>query len=155
MSKYIYNTRLKGGHKVFSNELCDKYDIPARNKIKEALGDFVKDNPDTYKQDLVITDKNFKYKYIELQVCTTWVNDKFPHDNVYIYERKNVYGKDTLFMTLDKHMTEGYLFDGTSYDKDNPRRFKKWSREFVYDIPWNKVMRFSTDKITPENLSFY
>lgn len=155
MSKYIYNTRLKGKHKAFSNKLCDKYDIPARDKIKEVLGDFVKDNPDTYKQDLVITDKNFKYKYIELQVCTNWINDKFPYDNVYIYERKNVYGKDTLFMTLDKHMTEGYIFDAESYDHTKPRRFKKWSREFVYDIPWHRVMHFMVDKITPEDLALY
>jgi len=155
MSKYIYNTRLKGKHKVFSTELCNKYDIPARDKIKKVLGTFVKDNPDPYKQDLVITDTNFKYKYIELQVCSTWINDKFPYDNVYIYERKNVYSGDTLFITLDKHMTQGYVFDGSCYDYTKPKRFQKYSREFVYDIPWNKVMHFIVDKITPEDLALY
>ena len=37
----------------------------------------VKDNPNIYKQDLIILDKNSKYKYLELQVDTKWINKKF------------------------------------------------------------------------------
>jgi len=155
MSKYIFDTRLTGKHSCFNTKLYKKYDLPARDKIKQVLGEFVKDNPDMYKQDLVITDKTFKYKYIELQVCTAWINEKFPYDKVYIYERKNIYGADTLFITLDRHMTKGYIFDGASYEHDKPKRLKKYSREFVYDIPWNRVMDFSLDSLTPENLELY
>ena len=155
MSKYIYDTRLKGKHSCFDKKLYEKYDLPAREIIKKALGEFVKDNPDPYRQDLVITDKDFKYKYIELQVCTNWINDQFPYKNVYIYERKNIYGADTLFITLDKHMTQGYVFDGESYDFNKPKRLKKYSREFVYDIPWHRVMYFMVDKITPDDLKLY
>src|SRR3990172_2816883 len=127
MSKYIFDSRLKGKHSCFNVELYNKYDRPAREKIKQALGTFVKDNPDLYKQDLVITDKKFKYKYIELQVCTAWINEDFPHDKVYIYERKNIYGSDTLFMVLNKELTKGYIFDGLSYDYHKPKRLKKYS----------------------------
>jgi hypothetical protein len=155
MSKYIYDSRLKGKHSCFNNKLYEKYDLPAREKIKQVFGDFVKDNPDPYKQDLIITDEKFKYRYIELQVCTAWINDKFPYDHLYIYERKNIYGKDTLFITLDKYLTRGYIFDGESYDYDKPQRIKKYSREFIYKIPWHRAMEFVVDKITPEDLELY
>lgn len=152
MSKYIFDPRLKGKHSKFNEELYNKYDLPAREKIKKIFGDFVEDNTDIFKQDLVITDKNFKYKYIELQVCTAWVNEKFPYDKVYIYERKNMYGKDTLFMVLDKHMTMGYMFDGSSFDPEKPKRIKKYSREFICEIPWSQVISFSIDNITVDDL---
>ena len=51
MSKYIYDTRLKGKHSCFNTKLYKKYDRPARDKIKQVLGEFVKDNPDiTHRQ---------------------------------------------------------------------------------------------------------
>lgn len=44
----------------------------------------------------------------------------------------------------------GYLFDTTKLDKNKPRRFKKYSREFVYDIPWNQVMLVHMEHFTKE-----
>ncbi len=155
MSKYIYDTNLKGRHSKFDQELYEKYDLPAREKIKKALGDFVKDNPDPYKQDLVITKKDCKYKYIELQVCTMWTGEKFPFDNVYIYERKNIYGPETLFITLNRDMTKGLVFDGASYDEKEPRRLKKYSREYVYDIKWNRIMPILIDTLTEDDIEMY
>ena len=155
MSKYIYDSSLKGKHSKFNQDLYEKYDLPAREKIKKALGDFVIDNPDLYGQDLVITKKDCKYKYIELQVCTTWVGEKFPFDNVYIYERKNRYGPDTLFITLDRHMTRGYIFDGASYDDIEPKRIKKYSREYIYSIRWNRVMPIIIDTLTEDDIHMY
>lgn len=78
MSKYIYNPRLKGKHRVFSQEMFDKYDVPARDKIKRVLTDFVSDHPDDKKQDLVINDPECKYKYLELQVCPSWIGETYP-----------------------------------------------------------------------------
>jgi hypothetical protein len=155
MKKYIIDNSLVGRHSKFNQELFEKYDIPARAKIKEALGEFVIDNPDKYKQDLVITDQTCKYKYIELQVCSNWVNDKFPHDKVYVYERKYHYDNDTLFITLNKSMTKGVLFDAKSFKANKPRRIKKYSREFVYDVPWNKILPFSMDDLCSELIKLY
>lgn len=158
MSKYIYDPNLVGKHSRFNKELCDKYDLPAREKIIKVLGeDFVKNNPDDKKQDLIIISnkEGFKYKYIELQVCTNWTSDKFPYPNVYIYERKKIYGNDTLFITLNRNMTKGFLFDGDSYDINLPQRLKKYSREYIYPIKWSKVMPIIIDTLTKEDLEVY
>ena len=155
MSKYITDNDLIGKHSKFNQELFEKYDTPARNVVKNALGEFVVDNPDKYHQDLIITDEHFKYKYIELQVCSNWVNERFPFDNVYVYERKCHYHNDTLFITLNKAMTKGVLFDAKSFKNNKPRRIKKYSREFVYDVPWNKILPFSIDDLTPQLIGLY
>jgi hypothetical protein len=134
MRKYIYDPSLEGKHKAFDSKLYDKYDLPARDKIKEKLKDFVEDNPDKYQEDLIITDPACKYKFIELQVCAQWVNEKYPFEKVFIYERKAHFSPNTLFITFNKFLTKGYIFDAASFEGINPRRLKKYSREFVYDI---------------------
>lgn len=155
MTKYIYDSRLIGKHSCFDHTLFEKYDIPARDVIKKALGEFVRDNQNIKRQDLVITDETYKYKYIELQVCAYWVTDKFPFENVYIYERKGCYGSDTLFITMDKHLTRGYVFDADSIKDVKPRRIKKYAREFVYDIPWNRIMPFFIEDLSPDVIKLY
>lgn len=142
-------------HKGFSQELLEKYDLPARKKIKEKLGEFVIDNPDPYKQDLIITKEDYKYKYIELQVCTAWVGKKIPYKNVYVFERKGCYGEDTLFITLNKFLTKTYIFDAVSFKNKQPRRIKKYSREYIYDVPWNRIMPVDIDCLDAETLMQY
>lgn len=144
-----------GKKSCFSEELFNKYDIPARDKIKKVLGDFVIDNPDKYGQDLIITDSTCKYKYLELQVCADWVGDKYPFNNVFVYERKHKYGNDTLFLTLSKHFDKGYIFDANSFKDAKPRRIKKYSKEYVYDIPWNKVMHVYIDNLEKDEILLY
>ena len=151
MQKY----NMKGIHKKFDKILFNKYDIPAREKIKKFLGSFVCDNPDPYKQDFIITDENCKYKYIEIQVCTNWLGEKFPFDNVFIYERKYHYGEDTLFITLNKNLTKGLIFDASSFKKSKPRRLKKYSREYVYDVPWYRILPFAVDCLDIEVIKLY
>ena len=155
MSKFIPNNKLQGKHKAFDQHLFEKYDIPARDAIKKVLGNFVIDNPDQYKQDLIICDETYKYKYIELQVCSNWIGETYPYDKVYVYERKGFYGEDTLFITLNKTLSKGYVFDCASFKNSKPRRFKKFSREFVYDIPWNKIMPITIKNLTIELLKLY
>jgi|688.fasta_scaffold187561_3 hypothetical protein len=155
MSKYVYDPRLQGKHSAFNQHLFEKYDIPARDKIKKILGDFVSDNPDIYKQDLLITDNDCRYKYIELQVCSGWIGDTYPYDKVYIYERKCHYGDDTLFLTLNHDMSRGYIFSGKNIKDLQPRRIKKYAREFVYDIPWHRIMPVIIEDLTPDIIKLY
>ena len=154
-SKYFNNKKIKGKHKKFDYDLHIKYDVPARDKIKEILGNFVKDNPDTYQQDLIITSPTCKYKYIELQVVSRWFGESYPYDTVYIYERKAKYGSDTLFLTLNRNLTKGFLFDTKNIKEAKPRRFKKYSREYVYDIPWNQIMTIFTSQLDKETIEMY
>ena len=51
--------------KLFDEQLFNQYDKPPRRKLKEILGNFVSDNPNIYKQDLIINSKTCKYKFIE------------------------------------------------------------------------------------------
>ena len=154
MSKYYtYSPNLIGRHKTFNQKLHDKYDLPARKVIKEQLKDWVMDNPDTKKQDLIIT-KPYKYKFIEIQVCSFWEQPKYPHKNLYIYERKAKYGNDTLFITLNKILTRGYIFDRKSLCA-KPRRIQKYSREFVYDIPWRLTIPIYIENLSVETIKLY
>ena len=155
MSKYIFNSSLQGKHKAFDEDLFARYDVPARTKIKSILKEFVVDNPDQYKQDLIINDKECKYKYIELQVCSSWIGETYPFEKVFIYERKCVYGEDTLFITLNHDLSRCHVFAAKVLRDLKPRRIKKYGREFVYDIPWNKIMPVLTDELTPEVIKMY
>ncbi len=155
MGKYFDNKKIVGLHKKFDEKLHKKYDIPARNKIKEVLGDFINCNPNKFAQDFIINSDECKYKYLEIQVCSTWVNEKYPHKNVFVYARKSLYGPDTLFLTINKFNTRGYVFDANSFSDAKPRRLKKYSREFVYDIPWNKVMYVCIDNLDKETLELF
>lgn len=159
LSKNLFCTtdmnKLCGIRKKFNPNMFEKYDIPARNIIKEKLGDFVQDNPDIYQQDLIITEQDFKYKFIEIQVCINWIDDKYPYDTVTVYERKGHYGNDTLFITLNKPMTKCFIFDAKSIQAVQPRRLKKYSREYVYDIPWNRVLPIFVDHLGPDDIKIY
>lgn len=156
-TKYIYDNSLIGSHRRFNEQMYNKYDIPAREKIKQILGDFVNDNPDIYSQDLIINSTTCKYKYLEIQVCINWINsdDVYPYPNINIYERKTHYSDDTLFLTLNKNLTCGYLFDAKSFKGSKPRRLKKYSREFVCDIPWNKIMKVYIKHLDQETIESY
>lgn len=149
--KYI---KLHGVIKKFNEAKFNKYDIPARQKIKERLGDLVKDNPDEYKQDLLLNLDNCKYKYIEVQVCINWIKDKYPHNYPSVYERKICYGYDTLFITLSRNLDKGILFDRESLNK-TPKRLKRYAREFIYEVPWNRAIEFYTDQLDADTILFY
>ena len=147
MSKLTQYYGVKGMVKRFDNKLLDKYDLPARNILKQILGNLVIDNPNQYQQDFIITSDNCKYKYLELQVCSSWINIDYPHKNVFIYARKFKYGNDTLFLTFNKSLSLGYLFDLSSIRDSKPHRLRKYSREFVYDIPWTEVIKVYINNI--------
>jgi hypothetical protein len=154
--KYTNDKNLVGKRRIFDQNLFDKYDIPAREKIKIALTDFVIDNPDIYQQDLIITDPEYtKYKYIEIQVFTYWNDNNSPTNGVFVYERKAKYELDTLFITLNKNMTTCLIFDAQSFKLSKPRRLKKYSREFVYDVPSHRIVTVSLEKLTPKFIKMF
>lgn len=160
MSKKKYwdfSPNLKGKHSIFNQKMCDKYDLTARKILKEKLGDFVTDNPDLVQQDMIINSDKCKYDYLEIQVCTNWISNTFPYKYPYIYERKYRYRKNnnTLFIVLDKYFKECIIFDIEKLVSENPRRVKKYSREFVYDIPWYRCVKMLTEHITKRSFETY
>lgn len=153
--KFWNDPNLQGQHKLFDQKLCDTYDAPARKVLKNVLGEFVEDNPNLYQQDMIINSSNCKYKYLEIQVCTTWEKQEYPHKTLFVYERKSKYGPDTLYITLNRFMTRGFLFDRDSFSGLKPRRLQKYSREFVYDVPWHRVMPVFIDCLDKETVESY
>lgn len=156
--KHMKNAKLTGGIigkvKKFSPELYEKYDIPARNKIKEKLKDYVQDNPNIYEEDMILNIPGCKYKFLELQVCVGWLDDKYPYDKPFVYARKNLFSEDTLFLIFDKNMKRGILFDKKSLEIV-PRRLKKYSRFFVFEAPWHRTMTINLDDLDTEMISLY
>jgi hypothetical protein len=148
------NKKIIGKIKKFNPILYEKYDVPARNKIKEKLLNYVQDNPDIYEQDMILNIPKCKYKYLELQVCTKWVNDKYPYEKPFVYARKKLFSEDTLFLILDKHMTTGLLFDQKSLLSE-PKRLKKYSRYFVFEVPWYRVLMLDLSELSVEVIQMY
>ena len=145
---------LKGKIKKFNQFLYDRYDQPARKIIKDILGDSVCDNPDIYAEDMVLNLEDCQYKYIELQVCAEWELEKYPHEKPFVYERKGHFSDKTLYIIFNKYMTRGLLFDKNSLDK-TPKRIKKYSRFFVYEVPWKHVVQFITESLDKDTFLLY
>jgi hypothetical protein len=146
--------KLIGKNKKFDIKLYEKYDIPVRNIIKEKLGQYIKDNENIYEQDMIILDENCKYKYLELQVCVKWTSNIFPYSVPYVYERKAKFSKDTLYMIFNRNMTELLLFDRESLAV-RPRRKKKYARNYVYDIPWYRIIKLSVGNLNMDSINIY
>jgi hypothetical protein len=153
--QYINDPKLVGKRRVFNKKLLEIFDIPARNIIKAKLENFVDDNPNELEQDLIITEKTFKYKFIEIQVVSQWIEKKYPYENLYLYERKAKYGNDTLFITLNRQMTIACIFDRQSINNKKPRRLCKYSKEFVYDVPWHRVITIDIDALNIDLIKCY
>lgn len=148
------NIKRCGKIKKFDKELHEKYDIPARDKVKELLGDYICDNPDTYGEDMILNIPESNYKYLELQVCASWTENRFPFPKPYIYERKMKFSNKCLFLLFNKNLTKGLLFSRDTI-VGKPKRFKKYSREFIYDIQWSKVIQVSMDDFDKDTILLY
>lgn len=144
-----------GKIKKFDQKLYDKYDTPARNIIKNMLKEYVSDNPNIYGEDMILNIPDCRYKYLELQVCTNWLDeDKYPYDCPFVYARKANFDDKTLFLILNRNMTKGLIFNRKSLSP-KPRRLKKFSRYFVYDVPWHCVMQLYMQDLTSDALKLY
>lgn len=151
VKKYHTYKRTIGAHSRFSQEMYEKYDIPARDVVKKYLKEKVEEHPNEKKQDFILKcalKKNKKkYKYLEVQVITDWYGFEYPHKTLWIYERKKFYDSDTMYLTLNRNMTFGYIFDRDSFNDIKPRRKRKYAREFVIDIPWHKAMKCNVEEL--------
>jgi hypothetical protein len=143
-----------GKIKKFDQTLYDKYDVPARNIVKEKLIEHVSDNPNIYEEDMLLQIPSCKYKFLELQVCARWTEDKYPFDKPFVYARKKLFSDKTLFIIFNKDMSLGLLFDKNSL-LDEPKRLRKYSRSFAYEVPWHRVLRFIVDELSVEIIKMY
>ncbi len=145
------SNKLLGKIKKFDEVLFNKYDIPARDLMKEKLGEKVKDNPDIYGEDLIIDDPNLSFKFLELQVCAEWIGEKYPHPKPFVYERKGHFDDATLFILFDKHLTKALFFSKKMLNKE-PKRKKKYSRFFIYEIEWKYVVEYYMENFSIDDL---
>jgi len=145
---------LNGMNINFSKEMHQKWDIPARKVILEKLGDFVKENPEETMQDFIINDKEFIFDYLEVQVKVNWDCPSYPDKVFRLHPRKLRYGNNTLFITFNNTMSEGYVFNFIGLDL-TPHRIKKYSRKWVVDIPWNRLIKFRTSELSPRLLKSF
>jgi len=107
-------------------------------------------------QDFIINKNyNCKYNFLEIQVASNWVEEKYPFENLWVYARKAKYSKDTLFLTLNKNLTLGYLFSYSSINQDKLKRLKKYSREFIYYVDWSKALLVYIDNLDKETILFF
>ena len=145
---------MRGRIKKFDRVLYDKYDIPARNILKEKLKDNIIDNPDQYAEDMIIVDKNCRFRFLEIQACADWIGEKYPHNKPFVFERKGHFDDKTLFILFDKHLTKALLFAKTSLEKI-PVRTKKYSRFYKYEVPWNKVITVHMENFSIEDVYLF
>ena len=143
-----------GKVKRFDKKLHSKYDIDARQMLKNVLGDAIIDNEDIYGEDMIFTANPFPYKYLEVQVLSTWSTSQFPYSFPFVYARKMLFSKDTLFVTFNKFLTEAIVFGRTSLD-EKPSRLKKYDRECVHYVSWHKALRVNTSDLTISNIKLY
>ena len=141
--------------KKFKPKLLKIFDAPARAKLKHILGPLIEDHPDPYAADFLLHLEGCKYKFLEIQVCAAWKDKCYPYDEFTVPERKGRYGKDTLLLTLSRDFMDGYLFDSTSLDSKTLRRVRKYSREFVFVIPWNQTCRVWINTLDADTLKLF
>lgn len=150
MSKYVKNTHLRGKLKKFDPKLDSAFDIKARHIIKECLNNAIIDNPDPYGEDMMVVTDYIKFGYIELQVYAKW-KDVFPASSPYVYERKMRFNPNTLFVCFNANFSKLVMFSRSSIDS-KAHRFKKYSREFVHYVQWNKTMTIDTKDLNLDTI---
>jgi len=145
---------IAGNIKKFNKKLYDKYDLCARNIIKNRFPDNVKDNEDIYGEDLMFHSPPIPYKYIEVQVCAKWTSDKYPFLYPFVYARKMRFSQDTLFVTFNQNLTKVIIFGRKSID-NTPTRLKKYDREMVHYVSWMRAMMLDTENFTIDTIKSY
>lgn len=153
-TKFKKMNGMVGKIKVFDQQLSNRYDERSRIVVKSKLGSAVHDNPDKYAEDMIVVTNDIPYGYIELQVYGKWTDETFPYDSPFIYERKLKFCETTLFICFNASYDKIIMFSRMSV---HPKRYraKKYSREFIYYVPWSKALVFDTDKLSMEMIRKY
>ena len=145
---------MTGKVKVFDKNLSNKYDVKARQIIRDLLGKGVMDNPKTYGEDILVLTDQIPYGYIELQVYGKWTDDKFPKPMPYIYERKMKFNPNTLFICFNASFEKAIIFSKSCIN-EKKHRPKKYSREFIHYVPWHKTMTIDVSKLSYDKILSY
>lgn len=143
-----------GSVKKFDEKLHTKYDIEARNILKNILGNEIKDNPDIYGEDMIFTREKFPFKYLEVQVLSKWDDKFFPYDYPFVYARKMRFSTETLFITFNKLLSEAIIFSRKNIS-NIPSKLKKYDREYVNYVPWNKALKLKSHELTIQLILSY
>jgi hypothetical protein len=100
----------------------------------------IADNEDTYGADFVIRDPRCRFKFLEVQVVRAWVDEaKYPYDHLSLFARKGRYAADeVLFISLNRDLTAGYLFELRNEHRQNLVPLFPGSREMTYVVPLNR-----------------
>jgi hypothetical protein len=147
-SKKTYNSSAIGRHKRFSS-ILGMWDTISRGRMRAVFGDTIKDCPDPYGVDFLITDKNCRYTQLEIQVVKKWKEGgEYPYPNITLFTRKGRYDDKTLFCSINRQLTECYLFYLSDEDRKNPTRLFPDSEEYVYNISWPHCMKLYLHTVT-------
>lgn len=151
--KLINLNGIAGKVKKFDPKLHSKYDLKARDILKNRFPENVQDNPNIYGEDLLFTHDKIPFKFIEVQVCSSW-DDKFPYPFPFVYARKMKFSDDTLFVTFNRTYTKVHVFAKSVIDI-KPSRLKKYAREMVHYVSWYRTFQLETCDLTLENIMSY
>jgi len=145
---------IQGRVKKFDKKLHDKYDIDARQVIKNILGDDIKDNGNQFAEDMVFTIKPFPYKYLEIQMLSSWEGEVFPYICPFVYARKMKFSEETLFVTFNKFLSEMIIFSRERIS-NIPSRLKKYDRELIHYVSWMKCIKIKTSEFSTRLIREY
>jgi len=147
--QYVQPMHTAGKVRKFDQKLFDKYDVEARDMVKNILKDNVRDNENIYGEDMIFNIKPFPCKYLELQVFSKWDTDVFPYVYPFVFARKMKFSSNTLFLTFNKWLTELILFRRDDISNKSTR-LKKYDRELIHYVTWGKTIKIKTYQLTPK-----
>ena len=132
--------------KTFSKELYAQYDRMAREATKQffsSVGKQIIDNPETYRQDLIVKeDEEHKY-YVECEVKAVWDKDEFPFPSVQLpYRKRKFFNKRTQFFIWNKSCTRAATFWSNEIKELVPIEVKNKhiaSGEYFFQIPLDYI----------------
>lgn len=148
---------MKGEIKIFDQELSDRFDKRSRMLIKSKLGPTVKDNPNKYAEDMLVMTDMIPYKYIELQVYGKWIDEQFPYESPFIYERKMKFDQSTLFICFNASFDRIIIFERKAVNPKLHCLLSKFTKikEYINYVPWSKTITLDTNKLSTTIIKNY
>jgi hypothetical protein len=145
---------LEGYIKVFEPKLLEKYDKKCRLIIKTKLGDCAIDNPNIYAEDLIVTNNDIPYEYIELQVYGQWKGKNDLYFTPFVFERKMKMSDLTLFICFSADYKRVVMFSKKTLTK---LRYKilKYPYEMVHYVISGCAMFLNIDDLCVDVIKKY
>lgn len=141
-----------GTRKKFDRKLFEENDRKARGLAKKFLEDAgyeVKDNPDKYGPDLIVTKDGEVRGFVECEIKRVWKGKEFPYDTVQFPERKKKYVIDNdvpvTFLMLNEDCSRMLLVNGDTLINsplvEVPNRYI-YKGEYFYQVDLKDVVFF-------------